>query len=159
MKNKKIILIVTILLVISIIVTIFLIKNKQEKEYDISGIQKQFITAYENDNLRQLDFVDIISLFGIDTNDMDEYLFISNINIEDDLNSNMVLMALIKDEDIEYYYNSLYSYIESNLLHIEDKDILKLFNEAIIKKDNNYTYMIIGKDNKMMEKELNSFYR
>lgn len=163
MKNKKtklIIIVAMIIIFMIIIASILFISNKnKEKKYYVDDIQNQFISVYEEENLKILDFIDIISFFGIDTGEIEEYTFMSNMTTQDEINKDMIFVVVINSDNASYYYDILYSYIESHLLHLEDTELLELFNNAIIKKGDNYTYMIIGSDAKMMEREINLFYK
>lgn len=159
-NNKKVYIVAIIVIILTIIASIFIFTNKEkDKKYYVDDIQKEFISVYQDDNLRILDFVDVISFFGINTGEIEEYTFMGNITTEDEINKDMIFVVVINSDNATYYYDALYSYVESHLLHIEDIELLELFNNAIIKKGTDYTYMILGKEAKTMEEEINSFYK
>ncbi len=68
-------------------------------------------------------------------------IFLGNINTEEMNKENMMLVVVINNDNVDYY-DSLYSYIESNKINLDDKKTLKLFL-TIIKKGLNYVYLII----------------
>ena len=54
----------------------------------------------------------------------------------------------------ETYYDAFESYIDSTINFEENENILKLFNKAILKKGDNYTYLIISSNPKEVEKDI-----
>ena len=157
MSKKLIITISSIAIVValSIIFILTINKNNDSKKYDFEKIENQLLRSYSEDNgLRKLDFMDISSLFGIDEQEIPDSLFLGNISPEENVKEDMMLIILINTDNVDYYYDSLYSYIDSYKLYLEDENIIKLFDESILKKGSNYVYLIIGEDPSLLLKEI-----
>ena len=65
-KNIIVLIIVTILLIIAC-VFMFKDRKKDMKNFDFIKIEEQMKRSYEEEGLNTLDFMDVASLFGIDT--------------------------------------------------------------------------------------------
>jgi len=157
MSKKLIITISSIALIVALAVIFILSINKNNniKKYDFEKIENQLLRFYsEEKGLRKLDFMDISSLFGIDEQEIPDSLFLGNITTEENVKEDMMLIILINTSEVDYYYDSLYSYIDSYKLYLEDENIIKLFDEAILKKGSNYVYLIIGEDPSLILKEI-----
>lgn len=154
-KNIIVLIIVTILLIIAC-VFMFKDRKKDMKNFDFIKIEEQMKRSYGEEGLNTLDFMDVASLFGIDTNEIPDSVFLGNINAEEMTKENMMLIVAINTKKVDFYYDSLYSYIESNKMNLENEKTLKLFDSAILKKGLNYVYLIMSEDPKLVEKELNA---
>lgn len=156
--NKKNIIIIIVVSILLLIACLFMFKDRKKdmKNFDFIKIEEIMTRSYEEEGLKKLDFIDITSLFGIDNNDIPNSIFLGNINAEESNKENMMLLIAINTNKVEYYYDCLYSYIESNKMNIENKEILKLYDSSILKKGLNYVYLIISEDPKLLEKELNA---
>jgi hypothetical protein len=131
-------------------------RKKDMKSFDFIKIESQMKRNYEEAGLNTLDFIDITSLFGIDNSEIPNSIFLGNINAEEMNKENMMLVIVMNTNNVDYYYDSLYSYIESNKMNLDNEKILKLFDSAILKKGLNYVYLIIAENAKLVEKELNA---
>ncbi len=149
--HKKISLIV--LIVVACATAIVLIIPKYSTLVNFDVIEKSFQKNYSD--LRILDEYDISMYFGIDKNDLQEQLFMTDF-ISTDENPGIfepkTLIIIIRDKEIDYYYDILNGYLDSNKNDL-DKDI-SLYEKAILKKENNYVYLFLGDNNNKMEEEL-----
>lgn len=156
--NRKNIIVLIIVITLLIIACIFMFKDRKKdmKNFDFIKIEEQMKKSYEEEGLNTLDFIDITSLFGIDSSEIPNSVFLGNINAIELTKENMMLIVAINTKEVDFYYDSLYSYIESNKMNLDNEKTLKLFNQAILKKGLNYVYLIISEDPKLVEKELNA---
>lgn len=156
--NRKNIIVLIIVIILLIIACIFMFKDRKKdmKNFDFIKIEEQMKKSYEEEGLNTLDFIDITSLFGIDSSEIPNSVFLGNINAIELTKENMMLIVAINTKEVDFYYDSLYSYIESNKMNLDNEKTLKLFNQAILKKGLNYVYLIISEDPKLVEKELNA---
>lgn len=157
-NKKKITLIVSIaFLIIFIIGMIILINNNRKSKFDLDKIEKEMLKEYKELDIRTFDQYDISMYFGFDFNEIPSSLFLSDFaeNPEEPKPfSPKILIIIINTKDVDKYYDSLLGFIDLNKNNNEDKKIAKLFNKAILKKGENYVYLVLGDNSKEIEKKL-----
>lgn len=157
-NKKKITLIASIaFLIIFIIGMIILINNNRKSKFDLDKIEKEMLKEYKELDIRTFDQYDISMYFGFDFNEIPSSLFLSDFaeNPEEPKPfSPKVLIIIINTKDVDKYYDSLLGFIDLNKNNNEDKKIAKLFNKAILKKGENYVYLVLGDNSKEIEKKL-----
>ena len=99
-KNIIVLIIVTILLIIAC-VFMFKDRKKDMKNFDFIKIEEQMKRSYEEEGLNTLDFMDVASLFGIDTNEIPDSVFLGNINAEEMTKENMMLIVAINTKKVD----------------------------------------------------------
>lgn len=157
-NKKKITLIASIaFLIIFIIGMIILINNNRKSKFDLVKIEKEMLKEYKELDIRTFDQYDISMYFGFDFNEIPSSLFLSDF-VEDSEEpkpfSPKILIIIINTKDVDKYYDSLLGFIDLNENNNEDKKIAKLFNKAILKKGENYVYLVLGDNSKEIEKKL-----
>ncbi len=157
-NKKKITLIASIaFLIIFIIGMIILINNNRKSKFDLDKIEKEMLKEYKELDIRTFDQYDISMYFGFDFNEIPSSLFLSDF-VEDSEEpkpfSPKILIIIINTKDVDKYYDSLLGFIDLNENNNEDKKIAKLFNKAILKKGENYVYLVLGDNSKEIEKKL-----
>lgn len=157
-NKKKITLIASIaFLIIFIIGMIILINNNRKSKFDLDKIEKEMLKEYKELDIRTFDQYDISMYFGLDFNEIPSSLFLSDFaeNPEEPKPfSPKILIVIINTKDVDKYYDSLLGFIDLNKNNNEDKKIAKLFNKAILKKGENYVYLVLGDNSKEIEKKL-----
>ena len=159
MKNKKKIIIISIIVCVIVGLILVYIFSFSSNRYDIDSIKKQCLSFYDDKNLRVMDFIDMTALFGTDFDDTSDAVFLSNINIEQAYTDDTMMIVVINDENSKYYYDLLKSHIDSYLMYSEDEILNKLYSNAILVSGKDYVYLIVSNDAKTIEKEINMFYR
>lgn len=156
--NKKKYLFIGLLTCLLIIIVLFVCLTKNtNKQYDIEAIKSDILRYY--DEIRIMDFMDMTTLFGTDLTELDEATFLSNINLEDYVTPETVMICIINTNNEVYYYDIFQSFVDSNLLNIEETELLDLFSKSILKKGDGYVYFIFGKEAKIIESEINVHYK
>lgn len=162
MNNKKHVLIIVLSILFVMIITVVLnvIFSTSWKKYEISSIQNDMFRFYSDRGLRTMDFVDMTGLFGINLDNLDEdSMYLTNYNIEDDINSEFMLIVVINTDDPTYYYDIFNSHLDSYMMYSEDEELIKLYEKAVLVEGDNFIYFIIDKDASMIEKEINMYYK
>lgn len=160
MKNKKnIIILITVLIVIVIAVAIFVFSKLSFKSYDIPAIEEQCIRYYTDRNIRTMDFIDMTSLFGTNIEETSDAVFLSNMNVEEEINSESMMIIVMNTEDSSYYYDLFKSHLDSYMMYNDNEELLTLYENAILVKGKNYVYFIIDKEAEVIEKEINMHYK
>lgn len=166
--RKKIILIVLIIVVAISIIAIAAVllskatKKNNDKSYDLEQIKEDFLVEYDNLNLEEMDKFDINYYFGIDVEAISDYLFLGDnyyLSQEKELQQPKNLIGIIKTNQEQDYYYILESYIESSKNNTSEKELLDLYDKAIIKKSKNYVYIILSDDPKQIEDKLLKYYK
>lgn len=158
MKRSKKIFIIFIVLIILLSITLFIIFPFSTKRYDVDAIESQLLKYYSDRELRVMDFVDMTALFGTDFDDTSDVVFLGNVSIDQPYSEDSMIVAVINNDNPEYYYDLLRSHIDSYLMYSDDKILNKLYKNAILVKGKKSVYFIVGIDAKIIEKEINSFY-
>lgn len=158
MKNKKIIIVISIIVCIVLVIGLYISFSFSSKRYDISAIQNQCLKFYGDKNLRVMDFIDMTALFGTDFDELSDAVFMGNIKLEENYTDDTIMIVVINTDNSEYYYDLLKSHVDSYMMYSEDEILLKLYSESILVKEKNYVYFIVGKEAKVIEKEINAFY-
>lgn len=157
-NKKKITLIASIaFLIIFIIGMIILINNNRKSKFDLDKIEKEMLKEYKELDIRTFDQYDISMYFGFDFNEIPSSLFLSDFAEDPEEPkpfSPKILIIIINTKDVDKYYDSLLGFIDLNENNNEDKKIAKLFNKAILKKGENYVYLVLGDNSKEIEKKL-----
>lgn len=152
MKNKKIVILIILFIVLIIGCLLFSV-FMNNKSYNIENIKTELINNYSD--LRELDVYDVSMYFGIDLNDIPSSLFLTDF-VEDSENHNPFLpkqlIIVINSNKIDEYYNILQGYLEINKSSLEDIKDIKRFDSTIIKRDKNRLYLILGNNKKDIEK-------
>lgn len=143
MKNKKILIGIIFLIIISCVIVI-MTSQKSNKELDFDLIEKNFTKQYSDIELRKLDKIDVLEYFGIDMNE--KSLYLTDFKDTDKPFAPKNLLIIIQDDNLEENYDLLNQYINIVLLNSEDHDEIELFNNVILEKENNYLYLILGFD-------------
>ena len=153
-KNKKlkIVLISIPTIVLIAIVGMTLIFSNNER-FDIEELRKQSIRYYDEYEVKLLDFMDMTTLFGVDVENDENNLMIANVDSDVIKKEDMFLLVVMNTMDVNYY-DVFQSYIDSTINHEENEEIVKLFEKAILKRENNYVYLIICDDPKSVEKDI-----
>ena len=141
-------------------VVIFLPRQSEPvKMYDISAVQDEMLRFYEDRGLRSMDFVDIRDLFGINVEDSQDAIYLSNVDREKGINSESMLIVVMNTDKPSYFYSSFRSHLDSYTMYSEDKEILDLYDKAILVEGDNFIYFIIDKEASIIEKEINMYYK
>ena len=151
MKKKKVIIIAIILLLFGLLLSFILFKF-QRKEFNVEKIKDVFLEDYSY--YYQYDQYDISNYFGMIMDEDTSYVFLGDF--DEDVNnprpfSPQELIIAINGKEADNYYEVLQGYIDSNRINVEDSKLIKMFDKAILKKGNNYAYLILG--TKLKEKE------
>lgn len=155
MKNKKLIFIIIAVIVVGLFLIIGILKPINVKSYDLESIQDNMINYY--DNMRIMDFVDLIGLFGIDLTDTeDEALFLTNY--ENEIIPQTIMVIIINSDDTELYYDLFRSFLDANKLNTDDMDLLNYYDKAKLVQGNGYIYFLLGENTDDLEKEIYAFY-
>ncbi len=159
-KGKKIIGVLATIASLLIILLIFILLSLTQdssKSYNIVELQSLLPKEFEDLNLRDMDHIDLLSAFGLDKNEIPDSLSLMSYLTDEDGNntSSENYIIVINSENYKYYYDILYSQIDSLLRYEEDESKVELYQNAIIKCGENYTYLIVSKDAKDIEKLIN----
>ncbi|MBR3209966.1 MAG: hypothetical protein IKF82_06870 [Bacilli bacterium] len=150
MKNKLIILFIS--LVLGILFILIFINNRP---YNIDSIKDKIINNYSEFGLRELDLYDVSMYFGIDLNDIPSSVFLTDF-VESDENIGPFLpkhlVIVINSNKIDEYYNILKGYLDVNKSSFEDIKIINRFENAILKRNGNKLYLILGSNKKEIER-------
>ncbi len=161
--SKKIILIIVIIAIIAIAVLVLLKINRDaNRSYDLEQVKEDFLKDYVDLNLEEMDQFDINYYFGIDVETISDYLFLSDnyyLSQEEELQQPKNLVGIVKTDQVDDYYNVLESYIESSKNSTTEKELLDLYDKAIVKKDKHYVYIILSNDAKEIEDKLLTYYK
>ena len=98
--------------------------------------------------------MDISSIFGIDKQNDENTIFLSNLTSTEFKREDMTIISVVNTNDPNYYYDVFQSYIDSNLNYEENEKIIELLNKAILKKSNNYVYFIVDNNPNEIEKDI-----
>ena len=154
-KNKILALLGVIFLVALVFILIRALQN--DRVFDIKSLEEFFTKGYVEENLDVMDFMEVRELFGIDVNDYEESMFLTNMTIDKE-NKDDILVILIKSTNDETF-EILNSFIESQKMYLEDKELLEIYDKAIVKKEGNYSYLILAPDSALIERELYAYYK
>ena len=159
-KGKKIIGVLAAIASLLIILLVFIIisLNKDtSKTYDVEKLHNILIGEYEDINLKEMDQIDLLNAFGINIEEIPNSTLLMSMNSEGDeaYTSKDNYIIIINTENYQYYYDVLYSQIDSIRRYSEDEETVKLYNKAIIKCGENYTYMIVSEHAQEIEKIIN----
>jgi hypothetical protein len=154
MKNKKIIIIVSIVLVLILAVSLIFIFSKETKKYDTVNIEGRMVDWY--DNMRLMDFVDSTNLFGIDMTVEEDAAFLTTY--EDEITTETIIIVVINSKDTDEYYDFFKSFLDARKAYTDDIDLLNYYDKAKLVQTDNYIYFLLGPETDMYENELESFY-
>lgn len=163
--NNKCYYIIIIAIIVLVITAILIIAFKDDKNFDLDKVKEQFLSYYIDDDIHEIEKDNIDYYFAIPSGEIDSALLLSNFdpNDIDDENDSLRLIFLIPNigiEKVDEYYDSLdgfvYAHINNNNL---SKKEINLYKNAILKRGKSYVYLILGKDNKIMEQELLRLYK
>ena len=159
-KDKKMFITIGIIIAIVLVVVYCVIKSsvhKEVKSYNIESINNLMINGY--DNVREMDFIDITTLFGIDISDRENSVFVTNVeDLSNGINKDTMLVVVMNTNNTKEYYDIFQSFIDSYKFNTFDKETLDYYDKVIIKKGDGFVYFLMGSDPIMIEKEINSFY-
>ena len=154
MKNKKtIIIIVSVIVVVLFIVFAFILKQDNRK-YDTKNIEARVVNWY--DHMRVMDYVDCLSLFGIDMTEEDDAALLTTMETE--ITTDTIMIMVINSKDTDIYYDAFKNFLDARKLYTDDTDLLNYYDKAKLIQSDNYIYFLLGPDTDMYENELLSFY-
>ena len=154
-KNAKIALIsIVVLILIGLVIAIF---AGNKKSYDLTQAEEFFLRGYEEEELRSMDFIDVQDVFGLNLDEYEEHMFLTNIQFGSDTKDDMLIVVMKTNN--EETYDILYSFIEAQKLYSTEKEILELYDKAISKMNGDYIYIIVAPDSALVERELNAYYK
>ena len=156
MNKKFAIILISVLAVIAAVLMI--VFSKGGKTYDIPAIENFFTRGYQEEGLRVMDFIDVQTMFGMSVADLEEYTFMTNIVDQDENLFDDMLVVLIKSED-DNIFDILSSHIEAKKMNTSVKEEIEFYDTVIIKRNKEYVYLLLGSDTKLLEKELNAYYK
>ena len=160
MKNKKNImygLLLGILLLIIICIVAFGLRNKT---FNVEKVEKDFTDSYSY--YRVFDEYDLTNYFGIIAQEIDSYVVLGDYYDDPEEPKPFTpneLIVVINDKDPIDYYEIMRGFLDSYMLNEEDAKKMKLYENAILKKGNRYTYLIFGTKVKEKEKKLLQYLR
>jgi flagellar basal body-associated protein FliL len=167
-QNNKLLFILILVIIIISTVLYLVITNLNRKSYDIYEVEKEFCKYYSDIELESKTDEEIMHYFSIPINSSDKAILLSNFdpNIEigeESKEPNLLLLFTDLDKNrLNEYYESLEGFIGS-YTNKYDKDtenkLIELYSNSILKKGNNYFYLLIGTKNGEFEEELNRFYK
>ena len=145
------------ILLIGIVIMLF---NKFKiKTYDVDSLKETLISEYEELYLREMDHVDVLSLFGFEKSEVEDSLFLKSLELDsegNDITKDINYIIIMNTDNFQYYYEIFESHVDSTLKYTEDKKVFKLYNNnLILKHDKNYVYLIISKKSKEIENIIN----
>ena len=82
----------------------------------------------------------------------------TNIVDQDENLFDDMLVVLIKSED-DNIFDILSSHIEAKKMNTSVKEEIEFYDTVIIKRNKEYVYLLLGSDTKLLEKELNAYYK
>lgn len=150
MKHKKILILIPII-IIAIIVLVFIINNSTRPDANI--MKENILAKYPYTDFVELDRMDVMNYFGIDTNELTNYVFLKEYT-EYNENEEISLMPTfpknmfiyISGEQTEYYYNVISGMFSSIALYEENQELVNLYTDYIVKKKGNSLYIIVGEN-------------
>ncbi len=159
-KGKKLIGVLAAIASLLIILLVFIlisINKDTSKTYDVERLQSIIMGEYEDISLKEMDQIDLLNSFGINIEEIPNSALLMSTNGEQDVpySSKDNYVIIINSEKHQYYYDMLYSQIDSITRYSEDEKTVELYKNAIIKHDNNYVYMIVGVHAKEIEQIIN----
>ena len=149
-----------ILIIITLILLIYYIINIKEDYVFVSNdLSLQLIEKYDDLNLRQMDYYDISTYFGLAINDMQNVLFISDFsgNDENVFNPKELIIIVDRDENRDFY-NYLRDYVEMNARNIETEEKL-LYEKAIIEENDKVIYLVMGSKQEEISEYLKEYFK
>lgn len=157
-SNKSIIIITIIVIMILTMIYSILLDSKDVilKTYNIESITNLINKGY--DNVREMDFIDMTTLFGTEFEKNDNMLFLTNMQDVNNIDTKSMILVVMNTDEVESNYDILQSFLDSYKLNTDDKELLDYYDTAILKKGENYVFFILAEDPTMMEREINSFY-
>ena len=171
-KNKSnkikrymlIFIIVIIILSLSYIISKNFI-SKNNKKYDVNIVEKRFLDYYSDLNFESFQSNDVALYFTISPPITSETVMIGNFNPNEEIKDELIdpniilLISNITKDECNEYYDALSAFILSykDGVNIDEK-LSNLYKNAILKKGDNYIYLIIGTYSNTIEKELNELY-
>ena len=167
-KNNKSVLIVFIGILILVVMGIILIVRNDNKTFDLASVSSQFTGYYSDINLEELEKENIDYYFSIPTSEIENALLLSNFNpneysVNDEEEITPCLLLLLSDlskEELNEYYDSLNAFIISYTnSDSQNKELVSLYKNAILRRGYNYIYLIMGENNKILESELMRLYK
>ena len=151
--------ILVILAGIILISLIIIISNfKQPKTYDVDNLKSALINEFEELNLFEMDNFDVLEAFGFGSEEVPDGLYLKSLVMDEkgqDVTEDKNYIIILNTEKFQYYNDIFQSHIESNIMYTEDKKIFKLYNNAILKCEENYVYLIVSNKAKDIEKFIN----
>lgn len=159
-KGKKLVGVLAAIASLLIILLVFIlisINKDTSKTYDVEKLHNILIGEYEDINLKEMDQIDLLNAFGLNIDEIPNstLLMSLNSNTEEPYTSKDNYIIIINTENYQYYYDALYSQIDSITRYSEDEETIKLYSKAIIKCGENYVYMIVSEYAEEIERIIN----
>ena len=154
MKNKKVIIIVSIVFVVILVTCLIFVFSGETKKYDTVNIEARMVDWY--DNMRLMDFVDTTNLFGYDMTVEEDAAFLTTY--EDDITTDTIIIAVINSKETDLYYDLFKGFLDARKAYTDDIDLLNYYDKAKLVQTDNYIYFLLGPETDMYENELESFY-
>ena len=154
--SKKNILIAIVVAIIAIILPLSLLLNRSN--VNLEDVEKELLTEFSELNLRKLDKEEIAKYFGTEVIDIDEVLFVTDFVDENKPFSPNILIVIVNSRNYHDYYNTLKSYLDTEISNSTDYNRIKLYQDTLIKESRNYFYLILG-SNKDIIKVINNYYK
>ena len=159
-KGKKLIGVLAAIASLLIIILVFILisaTRDTSKTYDVEKLHNILIGEYEDINLKEMDQIDLLNAFGINIDEIPSSTLLMSMNEESEepYTSKDNYIIIINTENYQYYYDALYSQIDSITRYGEDEELVNLYSKAIVKCGENYVYMIVSEYAQEIEKIIN----
>lgn len=159
-KGKELVGVLAAVAALLLIILIFLIISlsaDKSKTYDIVKLQSLIIGEYEDLSLREMDKIDLLTKFGIIQEEIPDSLALMSYseNAEGKNIAPETYVLIINTDNYQYFYDMLASQIDSVIRYSENQDEIKLYQNSILKAEENYIYMIISSEAKSIEQLIN----
>ena len=163
--NKRLFLIILFIVLILGLFVFIGISSSSIKEYDLNNIALKFDTYYKDENLVRVEDEDVVNYFGIPSDYISSSILVTNFNPNEDQddykNANLILFVTkLNKDDRDSIYESLEGYVKSySMKYVPNADLEEMMANAIVKKGEDYIYLILGSRNKEMEDDLLSLMK
>lgn len=152
--------IIVFVAIILLLLLIFLLRGLNKSlTYDLNSLNRILTNEYVDLHFFEMDRMDVLELFGYEKEEAGEdALYLKSLEMDidgNDITESINQVVIINTENYQYYYDIFDSYLESYRMNAENKEAYDLYNNAILKCDKNYVYLIVGEKASEIEKDIN----